>query len=194
MIHRDVKPANIYLTVRGGVYDYVKVLDFGLAKDVSGAAAANVTAGPSLTGTPLYLAPETIQNPEVATTRSDVYALGAVAYFLLTGTTVFRGQSIIDILSAHVKQPPETPSERLQRPVEPSLERLIMRCLSKDPNQRPADAQALLDELAAGGVPAWSWADARDWWQNRDSQRAAVSETIDITTKTGRIDQTMALK
>jgi len=194
MIHRDIKPANIYLTIRGGVYDYVKVLDFGLAKDVSGAAAANVTAAPSLTGTPLYLAPETIENPEIATPRSDVYAIGAVGYFLLTGTTVFRGHSIIDILSAHVKQTPETPSQRLNRAVEPNLEALIMRCLAKNPQERPADAHALLEELATCDTPAWRWSDARDWWLNRDKYRAAVSETVDITTKTGRIDQTIALK
>jgi hypothetical protein len=195
MIHRDIKPANLYLTMRGGVFDYVKVLDFGLAKDVSGAAAANVTAGPSLTGTPLYLAPETIENPEVTTSRSDVYALGAVGYFLLTGTTVFRGQSIIDILSAHVKQAPETPSQRLGRPVDPALERLIMRCLAKDPQERPADAQALLEELAAlNHLRPWSWLEARSWWQSKDSWRVAITETQDITTKTGRVEQTMAGK
>jgi serine/threonine protein kinase len=194
LIHRDIKPANIYLTTRGGVQDYVKVLDFGLAKDVSGAAAANVTAAPSLTGTPLYLAPETIENPEIATARSDVYALGAVAYYLLTGTTVFRGHSIIDILSAHVKQTPEPPSQRLNRPVDSALEQLVMRCLAKDPQQRPADAQALLDELAAcENVRPWSWPDARAWWRDRDQSHAAITETAQVATKTD-LDKTMAWK
>jgi hypothetical protein len=191
LVHRDIKPANIYLTTRGGVQDYVKVLDFGLAKDVSGAAAANVTAAPSLTGTPLYLAPETIQNPEISNSRSDVYALGAVAYYLLTGTTVFRGNSIIDILSAHVKQAPEPLSQRLGRPVDVALEALVMRCLAKDPQERPADAHALLEELAACEIRPWSWMESRAWWRKREASRVAVTETAQMPTKSN-LDQTIA--
>lgn len=191
LVHRDIKPANIYLTTRGGVQDYVKVLDFGLAKDVSGAAAANVTAAPSLTGTPLYLAPETIQNPEISTPRSDVYALGAVAYYLLTGTTVFRGSSIIDILSAHVKQTPEPLSQRLGKEIDAGLERLVLRCLAKDPQDRPADAHALLDELAACEIRSWSWADSKAWWRKRDASHVAVTETAQMPTKSD-LDKTIA--
>ena len=194
MIHRDIKPANIYLTNRGGLYDFVKVLDFGLAKDISGAAATNITAAASLTGTPLYLAPETIQNPESADARGDVYAIGAVGYFLLTGSTVFRAGSIMDILTAHLKETPEPPSQRLGGPLPQSLEQLIMRCLSKQPDLRPANAGALLEELlACGDVRAWTTAEARDWWQQRDPRRLAGAETMDASTGTGRIDQTIAL-
>jgi len=195
MIHRDIKPANVYLTMRGGVYDYVKVLDFGLAKDISGAAAANVTAGSSLTGTPLYLAPETIERSDASDARSDVYAIGAVGYFLLTGTTVFRGGSIIDVLSAHVKQTPEPPSQRLGRAIDPSLERLILRCLAKDPNLRPADAAELLEDLAqCDEVRPWTWLDAKKWWQRSDTPVPAGSETTDLSTKALKIEQTIVLE
>src|SRR5262249_59169500 len=94
LVHRDVKPANIFLTTRGGLHDFVKVLDFGLVKPVDGREQANVTNPNALMGTPLYLSPEAVNQPDAVDARADVYAVGAVGYFMLTGTPVFTGTTV----------------------------------------------------------------------------------------------------
>lgn len=193
LIHRDIKPANIYLTTRGGIYDFVKVLDFGLAKDVSGTDAANVTAASSLTGTPLYLAPETIHRSEVADARSDVYAIGAVGYFLITGTTVFRAGTIMDILGAHMNETPQSLTERLGQPVDPTLERLLLRCLAKDPNERPTDAAELLADLGfCDQVRSWNVSDAKNWWRRGDATMVG-GPTVEGSSTTAVLDRTIVL-
>ena len=100
LIHRDIKPANIFLTERGGVPDFAKLLDFGLVKALDSAKAQKVTMANSLTGTPLYMSPEAIERPDEVEGRSDLYALGAVGYFLLTGTPPFEGRSIVELCAA----------------------------------------------------------------------------------------------
>jgi hypothetical protein len=164
LVHRDVKPANVFLTTRGGMRDFVKVLDFGLVKSVGGAADANVTSANAVTGTPLYLAPEAVSRPDEVNARSDVYAIGAVAYFLLTGTPVFLGASVVEICMKHVKEPPEPPSARAGRAIDPALERLVLRCLSKSAAERPADARALLEELDACAGDGGRSAAGAVWW------------------------------
>jgi eukaryotic-like serine/threonine-protein kinase len=165
LVHRDVKPSNIVLTCRGGIYDFVKVVDFGLVKSLDGKEQASITSPNSLAGTPHYLSPEAIDRSGPVDARADVYALGAVAYFLLTGTTVFDGNSVIEVCMKHAAEKPESPSARIDDPVSPDLERIVLRCLAKSPLDRPADAGALLRELAScANSGHWSPADAAAWW------------------------------
>jgi serine/threonine protein kinase len=169
LVHRDVKPANVMICERGGVYDVVKVLDFGLVKETGAADDSGVTAVGHIVGTPQYLAPEGVALGATGMgPRADVYAVGAVAYALLTGQRVFSGKSGAEIIGHHLHSAPVPPSERLGRPVEPSLERLILACLSKRPEERPEDAGDVLrrlDDEWRGS--AWTQRDAREWWETR---------------------------
>jgi serine/threonine protein kinase len=174
LIHRDIKPANIMLTRRGGLFDFVKLLDFGLVKAVDTAGEQALTAANALAGTPLYMAPESIENPDRVDPRCDLYSLGAVGYFLLTGKPVFEGQSVLEICRQHVSAPPVPPSERLGRPVAPDLERVVLACLAKRPEDRPASATDLAARLAAC-TPSTPWtdADAEAWWLAYATQQQA---------------------
>jgi serine/threonine-protein kinase len=164
LIHRDIKPSNVMLCERGGLYDVVKVLDFGLVKEIA-ETDGNLTQANVLIGTPLYMAPETISQPGQASPASDLYALGAVGYFLLTGRNVFEGASAVEICAKHLHDAPESPSARTGMPVPVDLEKIIMDCLEKDPGRRPADASALRQSFSrCEDSNAWSWEDARDWW------------------------------
>src|SRR5262249_49772354 len=141
LIHRDIKPANIVLSDRGGVADLVKVLDFGLVKDV--ATEQGATQADAITGTPLYLSPEAIRSPNTVDARLDLYAVGAVGYYLVTGRHVFSAGSVVEVCSHHLNTTPEAPSKALGKPVPDDLESLLLRCLEKDPNARPKDARTL---------------------------------------------------
>jgi len=165
LAHRDVKPANLFLTRRGGMSDFVKVLDFGLVKAVGGADEAHLTSTNAVTGTPLYLSPEAVNEPDRLDARADVYALGAVAYYLLTGQPVFNGATVMEICMKHLREAPQPPSARLGRPITPALEALILRCLAKPRTDRPADAGELLRELTKCFVAGtWTADDAAAWW------------------------------
>ncbi len=164
LIHRDIKPANILLNHRGGVADVVKVLDFGLARAGGAEREANITAAGSVVGTPLYLSPESIERPDSVDGRADLYAVGAVGYFLLTSTPPFTGETLAQICMHHLRTPPEPPEQRPGRAVTPELSALLLRCLAKKSHDRPADARTLLEELAACRVAQWSMADAEAWW------------------------------
>jgi serine/threonine protein kinase len=168
LVHRDVKPANVFLTVRGGQHDYVKVLDFGLARSAGDRREAGLTSADTVAGTPLYLSPEAITQPDRIDARADVYAIGAVAYFLLSGSPVFCGSSSTEICLKHVRETPEPPSLRCGRPVNAVLESLLLKCLSKSPLERPGDAGELLRLVEAIALPhRWSPADAARWWAQR---------------------------
>jgi serine/threonine-protein kinase len=146
LIHRDVKPANIFLTSRGGIKDFIKVLDFGLVKDVK-TPDPSLSSTDAIAGTPLYMAPESILDPTGIDARVDIYAVGAVGYWLLTGTPPFEGTNLIEICSHHLHTPVERPSERLGRPIREDLEQVLVRCLAKSREDRPASARALGDLL-----------------------------------------------
>ncbi len=166
LVHRDIKPANIFLTCRGGLYDFVKVLDFGLVKEIDDHNGANLTNPNAMTGTPLYMPPEAVIQTQKIDARADIYAIGAVGYFLLTGTSVFPLGPVMEVCMKHVSETPESLSTRLGKPISPDLESLILRCLSKPRDSRPADAQALLSELEACQISGtWTPTDAREWWK-----------------------------
>ena len=163
LIHRDIKPANVALCERAGVFDVVKVLDFGLVKELGTDSASTTTA--SLTGTPLYLSPESITAPDTVDGRSDLYAVGGVAYWLLTGTHVFAGTTVVEVCSHHLHTKPESPSARLGETVPADLEAVILKCLEKDPAKRYADADALAHALdACESIDEWSADLASAWW------------------------------
>jgi serine/threonine-protein kinase len=171
LIHRDVKPGNIMVVDRGGISDLVKVVDFGLVKDVGYKAEGGersevaVTMANSITGTPLYIAPEAVSAPDTIDARADLYALGAVGYWLLTGTHVFRGTSILEVCAHHLHTAPDTPSARLGAPVAADLEALVLACLAKNPDDRPASAHLLRERLrACAGAGGWTNARGAEWW------------------------------
>jgi serine/threonine-protein kinase len=167
LIHRDIKPANVLLSELGGISDFAKVVDFGLVKDLKGADDIRLTREDVFAGTPQYLAPETIENGLSSDPRSDLYALGAVAYYLLTGTPVFEGR-LVEIIQSHLQRSPVPPSARLGRPLPAKLERVVLECLEKDPGRRPESAEALMDRLdACDDVEPWNTEDARTWWRRR---------------------------
>ncbi|MBX3219662.1 MAG: serine/threonine protein kinase [Labilithrix sp.] len=190
LIHRDIKPANIILCTRGTACDVAKVVDFGLVKRVLPSAEDSVVSAPELTvGTPLYIAPETLSSPLETDTRTDLYSLGAVGYFLLTGSPVFVGGSVADILTAHLRSKPLPPSTRLGHPVPRDLEAVLLDCLAKTPAERPADALALRERLlACADASGWTDADARAWWGANGAERLGPYEPVSSTAKTIAVD------
>lgn len=165
LIHRDIKPDNVFLCRQGGVPDVVKVLDFGLVKQVKSDASASQSNVNVMVGTPLYMSPEAIAAPDAVDEKSDLYALGAVGYFLLSGTPVFEGDSVVEVCSHHLHTEPEPISSRASREIPSDLEKVVCECLAKEPIGRPKSARALCDKLAectdAGG---WTELDAEKWW------------------------------
>ncbi len=183
IIHRDIKPANIILCQRGGIPDFAKVVDFGLVKNFMHDTTASTQV---VLGTPAYLAPEQLTDPGRIGPAVDLYALGAVGYFLLTGRKVFEGKTEIEMCVMHVSHEPAPLSEVSSRLVPAALEAIIMKCLAKAPEDRPASAAALAEALDALDKPRdWNTADARAFWQDfraEDSAPAASEmETMTIT-------------
>jgi serine/threonine-protein kinase len=177
LIHRDIKPGNILVVDRGGISDLVKVVDFGLVKDVRGDSAsdATITSTDSITGTPHYMAPETITAPDTVDARADIYALGAVGYWLLTGTHVFRGNTVMEVLAHHLHSAPEPPSVRMNVRVERDLEKVLLACLAKRPEDRPHSAHALRDQLRACYAAArWTNQRAAEWWSEHGAELRAL--------------------
>jgi eukaryotic-like serine/threonine-protein kinase len=155
LVHRDIKPANIHLGRVGREPDFVKVLDFGLVKSVEGPGGGDplaTIAGMTL-GTPAYMAPEMVQS-ETIDGRADLYSLGCVAYYLLTGQLVFQGDTALQTMFMHLQQEPLPPSQRTENPIPPALERLVLTCLAKQPEDRPASAADLAAGLASTRPPA----------------------------------------
>ncbi len=169
LIHRDIKPANIMLTERADESDVVKVVDFGLVKTLDRAKDdAAVTNVNTITGTPMYLAPEAITSPEAVDARSDLYALGAVGYYLLTGQHVFNGATIVEVCSKHLLETPMAPSQRLGKPLPKDVEALMLACLEKRREDRPATAQAMRASLlACANATPYDVGVGRAWWRER---------------------------
>ena len=165
LIHRDIKPSNIVLCARGGQLDVPKVVDFGLVRGLEEVGEIPLTVAGQVLGTPLYMPPEAILAGKTIDARSDLYALGCVGYFLITGQDVFRRSSQIELFLAQVKDQPIPPSERLGRPVPHGLQEIIMCCLAKEPDERPQSADELRQLLqSCRDIEDWGPSDARDWW------------------------------
>ncbi len=166
LVHRDIKPANIILTERGGEPDVAKIVDFGLVDSYTSDDPRLTASTPGvLTGTPLYLSPESLTSPEEGDPRRDLYALGAVGYFLVTGHPVFEAATIAQIVAHHLHTDPVPPSQRLGRRVPPDLEALLLQCLRKHADDRPSSARALRDALRrCSGVRPWTSGEATEWW------------------------------
>ena len=183
LIHRDIKPANIMLCTQGGERDVVKLLDFGLVKEFEVGREVNLTAASTVVGTPKYMAPESILDPDSVDVRTDIYAVGAVAYYLLAGVDVFDGKSIVEVCSQHLHQEPEPLSARgLVIPAE--LEAIVLACLSKDPDRRPQSAAELRRRVEACPVEPWDSAKALAWWREYqpDLDDDAVQSTAEVMT------------
>lgn len=193
LVHRDIKPANLMLNRRGCESDVLKVLDFGLVKAADEAKQAGLTSAGTLTGTPLYMAPESIQAPNSVDARSDLYAVGAVGYFLLTGEPVFTATGLVELCQQHLEAIPVPPSERLGRPISVELESAILACLEKTRAKRPHSArdlaQLLMRSSAAG---QWTAEDADAWW-GRHERRLAGKATLagSASIKAPILDRTM---
>ncbi len=166
LVHRDIKPANIQVCQMGDYCDWVKVLDFGLVKSLGGdVLEAGLTAPNMVTGTPAYLSPESALG-EAVDHRSDIYALGCVAYWMLTGRYVFTGESPMQIVARHTSSEPTAPSRHSGFDVSPALDELVLACLKKKPADRPATARELSDRLDdCEEETGWTQEDARRWWE-----------------------------
>jgi serine/threonine protein kinase len=181
LIHRDIKPANIILCERGGLADFAKVVDFGLVKELDVESGKSTTG---ILGTPSYIAPEAVTEPNKVGTAVDLYALGAVAYYLLTGKKVFDGKTPIDVCLQHVTGVVVPPSQVTTAEIPAALEELVLQCLSKQPDLRPtATALAkLLRALPRAGN--WSEEDAEGWWSKlRGKLHAIDTSTPTMTIK-----------
>jgi serine/threonine protein kinase len=173
LIHRDLKPANIFLCRRGGVPDCVKVLDFGLVRDYRAGAAkeAEPTGQQMIEGTPWFMPPEAITGSAPADPRSDLYSLGALGYFLLTGHFIFDAESIAEIHEKQLSAAPIPPSQRTPQPISQEMEQVLLRCLEKDMNSRPVSALELRTLLLAAPPAAdWTPAARAAWWTAYDQQ------------------------
>jgi serine/threonine-protein kinase len=186
LVHRDVKPANM-LTCRFGLkWDFVKVLDFGLVKTAwSMGDDERLTSEGTITGTPAFMAPEAVLGAQAIDSRVDLYGLGCVAYWLLTGERLFVGRTPVEVLLHHARTPPVPPSERSGRSIPPDLEALVLACLAKDPDDRPASAEWLAGRLAeCQAAGAWTPARAKEWWEQNFNTAAAAPLRADAVTST----------
>jgi len=177
LLHRDIKPGNVFLTQRGRVYDVVKLLDFGLVKPLvqSEDQSTSLTVEGAITGTPLFMSPEQAAGREVDA-RSDLYSVGVVAYYLLCGRPPFEGQRPVELIVAHASHPVMPPSNH--RPDIPEdLEQIVLRCLAKTPADRYPSAEALGEALSqCSAANQWTQADARRWWEEHQAEIPRLCE------------------
>jgi hypothetical protein len=179
LIHRDIKPANIYVCRYGRDVDFVKVLDFGLVKsrgDTDRTTQLNITRDQRAGGTPAFMAPEQVLGVGAIDARSDIYAVGCVAYWLITGQLVFAGRTPMETMMQHTQATPLPPSQRTELPIPEALEQAILACLEKNPENRPASAEALAARLACVKTSgAWTPDATREWWDAHHPQLVAAS-------------------
>lgn len=180
MVHRDIKPANIFACHRGQEFDFVKVLDFGLvaAAQWNDRAATQLTADGIVAGTPAFMAPEMVAGEPKVGPQVDIYSLGCVAYWLLTGQLVFDGRSPMAILLQHAKDPPPRPSSQAPHRIPAELDELVLACLEKEPSSRPNSSRDLSARLAqiAAQLPAWTSDEAEAWWRKHRTFHGAETK------------------
>jgi eukaryotic-like serine/threonine-protein kinase len=188
LIHRDIKPSNVILCTQGGKPDVAKLLDFGLVKELGDKGEPELTNASSVTGTPQYMCPESLTSPESVDARGDLYALGAVGYFVLTGQHVFEGATVLEMCAHHLHSEPEAPSERLGKAVPEDLEQLLLCCLKKDPADRPQSAAELRQRLeVCQNVGEWTETLARSWWDRHGESLRSVGAGDDGRSETKSI-------
>jgi serine/threonine-protein kinase len=163
LVHRDIKPSNIFVCKMGLEYDFIKVLDFGLVKDVNN--SGRLTREGASVGTPEYMAPETVMGEDNIDHRVDIYGIGCMAYFALTGSEVFPGETLGGTAVAHVLNPPVPPSQRTKEPIPSKLEQIILLCLAKEPKDRIQTVREVRDLLKGIAIPEWTQHDAFSWWK-----------------------------
>ncbi len=177
LVHRDVKPANIMLCRRGGIYDTVKVLDFGLVTELT-PADGDTTNPQGIIGTPRYMSPESIQNPAMVDRRTDIYALGLIGAYLLTGKHLFDSKTTQAICAMQLFSVIDSLRE-LESSIPEDLERVLLACMHKDPADRPATAADLARQLAAcADAGRWTDEQARGWWQEHTSMKTLAMPSL----------------
>jgi serine/threonine-protein kinase len=166
LVHRDIKPANVYVCRHGREVDFVKVLDFGLVKSHGPQVATelHLTRDHAIGGTPAFMAPEQVMGNRPLDGRSDIYAVGCLAYWLVTAQLVFTGRSSIETMMHHAQTVPVPPSERSEVAISRRFDAVVLSCLEKNPDARPATADALAARLAGIGMPSWTLEKRRKWW------------------------------
>jgi eukaryotic-like serine/threonine-protein kinase len=183
LVHRDIKPSNVFISDRGGVPDYVKVLDFGLVREY--AADGERNDDHEMVGTPWFMSPESIQNPAASDPRSDIYSVGGLAYYLLTGSHVFEHESADEVYQRQLTAVPVPPSRITDNPISAELDEIVLRCLAKDPQDRPQSVLELLALLTTSPNAEDSTPETRAaWWQNfyaRKTAAAAIAAGEDTT-------------
>jgi serine/threonine protein kinase len=197
LVHRDIKPANIHVGRVGLVDDFVKVLDFGLVKPITDRTLDHslATQAGLVIGTPGYMAPEMALSAKVDG-RADLYSLGCVAYYLLTGRQVFEGDTVMQVFAQHLQSAPTPPSERGPIPVPPDLEQLVLTCLAKQPEDRPQSAAELDRRLAVADLEPWTDVDARQWWAAAQAPAGDSGGTVEThlgRRATGETDTRLAV-
>jgi serine/threonine-protein kinase len=171
-VHRDIKPANIMICERSGDSDVAKVLDFGLVKDVRATDTRDITQYARMLGTPTYMAPERIRNPAEAHPTVDIYAVGAVAFILLTGKRVFDAPNELELARLVLEVEAPRASAVSSQPIPRALDALIARCLAKEPSARPQRIEELIEAFSAAlAEHPWTHDDAARWWQDFNATR-----------------------
>jgi serine/threonine-protein kinase len=179
IVHRDIKPANIFCAERGGLYDVVKVLDFGLAKPIDQDRTVHLTQEGTITGSPHYMSPEQVMGEQQLDGRSDIYSLGAVAYFLLTGQPPFNNAKTMRVLFSHANEPPQPPRE-FNSDIPADIEHVVLRCLAKKPEDRYQNAAQLMEALdACEDADRWTRDDSLRWWRKRSTALHPVDRPLE---------------
>ncbi|RCS42119.1 serine/threonine protein kinase [Bremerella cremea] len=189
MIHRDIKPANVFAAKRGGYFDVAKLLDFGLAKPIASTEDSNLTQEGMITGSPLFMSPEQASGESEPDNRSDIYSVGVLAYFMLTGHAPFEYERPIKVIIAHAHEPVVPPSQ-LVSTIPEDLEAIVLRCLEKDPNKRFQAILDMADDLEkCEAYGTWHQKDAVRWWTENETiaecpQPDPVEETLPVGIRT----------
>ena len=170
LVHRDIKPANLFVCRLGSEYDFVKVVDFGVVSRHTRESTSEITTAGMILGTPAFLAPELVSSPSFDG-RADIYALGCVAFWLLTGRPPFEADDAMSILMHHSQTAAPAPSTMSEEPIPAQMDAIVLECLEKDPGRRPPSADALLDRLDRVPLPSqWHQRRARIWWEMHEPE------------------------